>query len=341
MNNPTPPDPNPDPDAALDELLRKALETTALDRAALDRINAATTREWRLATQRAPAPLVRARRLWIGALAAAGIAGLIVLGVVMRYGGEPAVVGTLSRLHAGSIEAHWAIVRHRALRVGDALRVGETIVAQAPALVSLAGGGTLRIAAGAAIEMSSKTRLTLQQGLIYMDTPLAMGTPPAAAGGELQLMTSAGLIEHLGTAYEVLSDGSTVRIRVREGKIRLVNAANAVIAVQGTELTAGSQGTVSRRDFNPYGADWAWVMSLAPEFNTDGRSLLEFLQWASRELGRQLEFADPRAQEIAGHTILHGYIRGDGVQESLSTVLQTTSLTYEIQAGAVRVHSSP
>jgi len=337
MNSPTPPDPNPDSDATLDELLRETLETAPLDRAALDRIKAATNHEWRAATQRAPARLIRTRRLWIGALAAAaGIAGLLVLGVLMRSGVEPAVVGTLSRLRAGSIEAHWAIVRNRPLRVGDALRVGETIVAQGPALVSLAGGGNLRIAAGAVLDMSSKTRLTLQRGLIYVDTP-----PATAGGGELQLLTSAGLIEHLGTAYEVLSDGSTVRIRVREGKIRLVNAANAVIAGEGTELTAGSQGNVSKRKFDPYGADWDWVATLAPEFNTDGRSLFEFLQWASRELGRQLEFADPRAEEIARRTILHGSIRGDGARDSLSNVIQTTTLTYEIQAGAVRVHSSP
>ncbi len=337
MNDPTPPEPNSEPDAALEELLRKGLETAPLDHAALDRIKAATSREWRSAAERVPARLDRGRRWWIGALAAAaGVAGLIVLGVVMRFGSDPAVVGTLARLRAGSIEVHWAIVRHRALSVGDALRVGDTIVTQAPALVSLAGGGTLRIAAGTAIEMSSQSRLTLQQGLIYMDTPPA----PAGAGG-LQLMTSAGLIEHLGTAYEVMSDGSSVRIRVREGRIRLGVGANAVIAGQGTELTAGSQGTVSRRNFDPYGTDWAWVASLAPEFNTDGRSLFEFLHWASRELGRQLQFADPRAEQIARRTILHGSVQGRGIQESLSTVLQTTSLTYEIQAGAVRVHSSP
>lgn len=337
MNSPTPPDSNPDSDPALDQLLRKALETAPLDQASLDRIKAATTREWRSAAQRAPSRMVRTRRMWISALAAAaGVAGLLVLGVVMRSGVEPTVVGTLSRLPAGSIEADWAIVRSRPLRVGDALRVGETIVAQGPALVSLAGGGTLRIAAGSAIEMSSKTRLTLRRGLIYVDTPTAV-----AGAAELQLMTSAGLIEHLGTAYEVLSDGSTVRIRVREGRIQLVDAANSVIAGQGTELTAGPRGPVAKRNIDTFGADWAWVMSLAPEFDTDGRSLIEFLQWASRELGRKLEFADPRAEEIARRTILHGSFRGDGVQESLSTVLQTTSLTYEIQAGAVRVHSSP
>jgi ferric-dicitrate binding protein FerR (iron transport regulator) len=336
MTSVTPPDPNPESDEALDELLHKALETAEPDQASLDRIKAATMREWRAATRRAPVHSVRRRRLWIGAFAAAaGIAGLLVLGVLLRSGVEPAVVGTLVRLRSGSIEAHWAIVRNRPLRVGDSLRAGETIVARGPALVSLAAGGNLRIAAGSAIEMSSKTRLTLQRGLIFVDTP------PAAGAGELQLMTAAGLIEHLGTAYEVLSDGSTVRIRVREGKIRLVNAANAVIAGQGTELTAGSQGSVSKGTFDPYGADWDWVASLAPEFSTDGRSLFEFLQWASRELGRQLEFADPRAEVIARRTILHGSIRGDGARDSLSNVIQTTSLTYEIQAGAVRVHSSP
>ncbi len=175
MNSPTPPDPDPDSDAALNESLRKALETAPLDRAALDRIKAATMREWRSATQRAPSRMVRTRRLWIGALAsAAGIAGLLVLGVVMRFGIEPVVVGTLSRLPAGGIEAHWAIMRHQELQVGDVFRVGETIVTQGPALVSLAGGGTLRIAAGTTIEISSQTRLTLQSGLLDVDTPTAV-----------------------------------------------------------------------------------------------------------------------------------------------------------------------
>lgn len=337
MTNNMPPEPDRDSHSALDEMLRKALQTAPLDRAALDRIRSATMREWRSATERDPARLGHGRRLWIAAFAAAaGIGGLIVLAVVMRSGAEAAVVATLSRLPAGGIEARSGILHHRPLHVGAALRVGETLVAQGPALVSLAHGGTLRIAAGTDIELTSETRLTLRQGKIYVDTP-----PATAGAGAPQLMTSAGLIEHLGTAYEVLSDGSTVRIRVREGRIQLVEASNAVIADEGTELTAGSQGTDSRRKFDPYDADWAWVTALAPQFNTDGQSLFDFLQWASRELGRQLEFADPRAEQIARRTVLHGSIRGDGVQESLAAVLQTTSLTYEIQAGAVRVHSSP
>src|SRR5271166_1674103 len=136
MNSPTPLDPNPESDAALDELLRKALETAPLDRAALERIKAATAHEWRSATQRAPVAAVRIRRSWIVALAAAAsIAFVIVLGVVTRPGTEPAVVGTLSRLHSGSIEAHWAMLRHRPLHVGDAIRVGDTITAQGPALM--------------------------------------------------------------------------------------------------------------------------------------------------------------------------------------------------------------
>jgi hypothetical protein len=182
--------------------------------------------------------------------------------------------------------------------------------------------------------MTSKTLMSLQQGLIYLDIP-----PGLSAGGDLRLMTRAGLIEHLGTEFEVLSDRGTVRIRVREGQIRLLDAAGAVIAGQGTELEAGSGRPVSRRTIDTFGPDWSWVMSLAPDFDIDGRSLVDFLQWARRELGRRLEFGDLHAQEIAQRTILHGSVRGGSVLESLSNVLQTTSLSYEIQAGVIRVHS--
>src|SRR5271166_5855959 len=128
MNSGTPFDPNTPSDDALDGLLRDALQPAALDREALERIRAETAREWRAATERARVRSVHIRRSWIAALAAAAsIAGVIVVGVVKRPAGEPAVVGTLSRLHQGSIEARWALVRHRQLHVGDALRVGDTI----------------------------------------------------------------------------------------------------------------------------------------------------------------------------------------------------------------------
>jgi ferric-dicitrate binding protein FerR (iron transport regulator) len=337
MTNSTPADPNPEPDPGLDELLRKALQTAPLDAPALERIRAATAREWLAATDRVRVPAVRIRRSWMLALAAAAsIAGVTVIGVVTRSVAEPAVVGTLSRLPDGAIEARWALVRLRSLHVGDALRVGDTLTAHGPALVSLNGGGTLRIAAGAVVQVSGKTLLSLQQGLVYVDTP-----PVSSAGGDLRLKTRAGLIEHLGTEFEVLSNDELVRIRVREGKIRLTDTSGAIIAEQGTELLAGSGGSVSRRTVDTFGPEWSWVMSLAPAFDTDGRALVEFLQWVSRELGRRLEFADPHAQQVAERTVLHGSVRGDNLLGSLANVLETTSLTYEIQAGVIRVHSGP
>ncbi|MFI4891126.1 MAG: FecR domain-containing protein [Steroidobacterales bacterium] len=337
MTHNTPVDPDKEPDAALDELLRDALRSAPLDAPALERIRAATMREWHAATDRARIPAVRVRRSWMLALAAAAsIAGVAVIGVVTRSVAEPAVVGTLARLPDGAIEAHWAIVRRRPLHVGDALRVGDTITAQGPALVSLTGGGTLRIAAGAVIQVADKALLSLQQGLVYVDIP-----PAPAAGANLRLKTRAGLIEHLGTEFEVLSNDQLVRIRVREGRIRLLDAAGGIIAGQGTEILAEPGRPVSRRAIDTFGPDWSWAVSLAPAFDTDGRPLVDFLQWTSRELGRHLEFADPHAREVAERTVLHGSVRGDNLLESLANVLETTSLSYEIQAGAIRVHSGP
>jgi hypothetical protein len=71
----------------------------------------------------------------------------------------------------------------------------------------------------------------------------------------------------------------------------------------------------------------------------EGRSLLSFLQWVSRELGRHLEFATPQVRDIAARTILHGTVQGREPSEALADVLATTSLSYEIRGDTILVQS--
>jgi ferric-dicitrate binding protein FerR (iron transport regulator) len=153
------------------------------------------------------------------------------------------------------------------------------------------------------------------------------------------------MIEHVGTGFEVLSDDASVRIRVREGRIRLRAASRAggnsndVLADAGTELLAAPGGGIVQRPVPTYGNDWVWVASLAPTYEIEGQPLLNFLQWVSRELGRRLEFGDSAARDIAARTILHGSIREHEPLDALANVLATTSLRYEILGDAIRVNS--
>jgi hypothetical protein len=96
---------------------------------------------------------------------------------------------------------------------------------------------------------------------------------------------------------------------------------------------------VSRREIDTYGRDWLWVAALAPDYEIEGRPLLGFLEWASREIGRPLKFSDSNARAVAERTILHGSVRGREPLDALSSVLATTSLTYEIRGDTIWIQS--
>jgi hypothetical protein len=184
------------------------------------------------------------------------------------------------------------------------------------------------------LSVVTSTRLSLERGLIYVDIPASIPNP-------LRVSTTAGDIEHIGTEFEVMSDGQGVRIRVREGRIRLSGKTAPVAADAGTELLAMPGAEITQRSVDTYGREWIWVAELAPDYEIDGRPLIDFLQWASRELGRHLYFADERSRQIAEHTILHGSVRGQLPVDALSHVLTTTSLAYEIRNETIWVHASP
>jgi hypothetical protein len=163
---------------------------------------------------------------------------------------------------------------------------------------------------------------------------------PPGASNPLRITTVVGEIEHTGTAFEVMSNDHSVRIRVREGRIRFVEANATLSAVAGTELLAVPGASVAQRPVDTYGRDWQWIAALAPDYDIEGHPLIDFLQWASRELGRKLNFSDTHARQIAEQTILHGSVRGQLPVDALGNVLSTTSLAYEIRGDAIWVHGA-
>jgi ferric-dicitrate binding protein FerR (iron transport regulator) len=326
-------------DKELDRTLTDLLRAPPLDSQALERIRVVVENEWRTAT--ASHRRSRAIRRWGWAsLAAAVVVVAVTTAWLAKFAGEAAVFGSISRSDGIGVDVRFASIRRRTLHVGDPLRAGDTVKAHGPMLVLLAAGGSLRIAADSAVDITSAVEIRLERGKIYVDMP-----PAPAAPARLNVWTHAGTIEHVGTGFEVLSDDAGVRIRVREGRIRLRDVSgatgnsNVVLADAGTELLAVSGGGIVQRPVATYGSDWLWVASLAPAYEIEGQPLLNFLQWVSRELGRRLEFGDSAAREIAARTILHGSIRDREPLDALANVLATTSLRYEIRGDAIRVNS--
>jgi FecR-like protein len=325
-------------DKELDRTLTDVLQAPPLDSQALERIRVAVENEWRTSTASRRRSRVIRRWRW-ASLGAAVVVIALTTAWFARPTGEPAVFGSISRSDGNGIEVNFASFRHRAARIGDPLRVGDRVRARGPMLVLLAAGGSLRIAAESAVDITSAAEIRLERGKIYVDKP-----PAPAASERLNVWTHAGMIEHVGTGFEVLSDDAGVRIRVREGRVRLRDVSGAgnprvVFADAGTELLVVSGSGIRQRPVATYGNDWLWVASLAPAYDIEGQQLLSFLQWVSRELGRRLEFGDSAARDIAARTILHGSIRERTPLDALANVLATTSLRYEILGDAIRVNS--
>ena len=335
MSTSHPPEFDPDDVANLEQRLRESLVTQPWEAAVHSRVKASVEREWQVSTEIARDRRRRARhQRAIGFAVAAGLAIVALMVIAGRPSNMGTAIGTVTRISDGGLDERTGFFRHRALAIGEAVRVGNRLSTQGSALVSLAHGGTLRIAGGSALVVSAASLLTLEHGLIYVDIPPALS-------GTLRVATRAGVVEHVGTEFEVLSDARAVRIRVREGSILFISPAQTLLAEAGTEVFATPGGRIVHESVATFGREWMWTEALAPDYDIEGHSLIEFLRWASRELGRSLDFADPRAQEVARHTILHGSVKGEAPLDALTQVLATTSLSHEVADGSIRVHSGP
>lgn len=320
-------------DAQIERALTDALRADPLSPDAVARIRASALSEWQRATGPAAAPLRSRRGTW-ASIAAAAVVITLAAFWYLRPVPESAAFGMVARSDVGEVEVRFGLLRHGPLKVGDTLRVGNTLATQGPALISLYSGGTLRVAANTVMTLTGGTQVALDRGQIYVDLP-----PGTSAATPFRVTTRVGTIEHVGTQFEVLSNDRLVRLRVREGRVQLQNRAGAVVIEAGTELTAGLDGELLRRPIPAYGRDWLWTAALAPDYEIEGRPLLGFLEWAGRELGRAVKFSDAHAREVAERTILHGSVRGRDPLDALTTVLATTSLSYEIRDGTIWIQS--
>lgn len=314
----------------VERALTEALRPRALDPAALEQIRARVKDEWR--ATHSPAEATHWGR-W-ASLAAAVVLVAFVAAVYWQPRGERFTFGTVARLEVGMADARVGFLHVEPLGPGDVLKTGVVLQTRGPVLVALADGGTLRVAADTELELTGPDRGLLRRGQIYVDLP-----PGTKTRAPFEIETRAGTVQHVGTEFEVISNDRLVRLRVREGRVHLIQAANAIDADAGTELTALNDGTVTRGSVATYGRDWLWVAALAPDYDIEGKPLLGFLEWASRETGRRVMFSDAHARAVAERTILHGSVRGREPLDALSSVLATTSLTYEIRGDAIWIQS--
>ena len=320
-------------EGAAERVLREGLKADALSPEALQRIRQATEQQWRSVT-RAPA-----RRDWRALAAVASIAVLAAgLGwmYLAPYSGNVhgAILGQVASFDAPGLIESRPLRRDVVLAEGADLRVGQALDVLGDSLISLSGGGNLRVARATAIEVKSENTIVLERGELYVDIP-----PGSHAHSAFRVVTDAGEFRHEGTQFAVAIVEGQTRLRVREGSVLWHAGTGDSTVHAGTEVIIDRNGKATHRTMATAGRDWGWTESMMPVIALEDRPLIMFLEWFARETGRKLEI-DDAARMQASIIRMHGNVRGLTVTEALSAVMATTTLRYELPEGVIRVSST-
>ena len=308
--------------------LRDCLRADLLTPAALTRIRHATEVEWRrnLAPRR---PRMLAIAASVVLLAGTAVAAFL------HFNPPPSTGALMAHLTRADSPGVVAVLRWQPdapWAPGAEMRAGQTFEARGVALVSLQGGGNLRLRPGAVFRIEGANTVWLERGEIYVDIP--PGSHPAAA---FVARTADGEFRHVGTQFALaVVDGAT-RLRVREGAVQWrTNDGESTVAA-GTEMIFDNDRKAAPRPIDSADAEWAWTETVAPDIDIENRPLSEFLTWVARETGRKLVFADDEARRQIGAIRMHGNIRGLSTLQALSAVMAATTLRFDLAGGAIRV----
>jgi ferric-dicitrate binding protein FerR (iron transport regulator) len=227
----------------------------------------------------------------------------------------------------------------RTVAAGDTIPVGAALqtAPDAVATMALDGGGELRMNGGTALRLTAARHVTIDRGHIYLDSGSSTG------GGTLTIETFAGTVRDIGTRFDVQVRGDDLRVRVREGAVRLEGGSERHDVTAGRELSARG-GHVTVRPTSTFGPDWDWIVR-GTLFRLEGATLVRFFAWVEAEGGRQVEFSDPSLRDAVGGTVLHGSIEGLTVDDALAAILPASGLTHKLENGRVIVerttHGAP
>lgn len=297
------------------------------------RVKAAVHAEWRQQSR------ARSRRVIAGWSAGAfAAAALLLFGVRLAVRDDTVAPGpaqTVATIEAVSGAAGVTFASGGAaptlLQPGLGIREGDGVdtTRGGRAALRLAGGVSLRVDRGTRLQLTSGSAITLEEGSIYIDSGKNL------ADNALEIRTAVGVVRDVGTRFEVRFKGSDLRVRVRDGLVRLSQSRQSHEAKPGEELTLDGNGRIERRVVPVHGADWAWAAALAPPFDLEGRSLRDFVDWIAGENGWQVHFADAAVERKSRTTTLHGSIKDLTPEEALSAVLPASGVDHRLENGVL------
>jgi ferric-dicitrate binding protein FerR (iron transport regulator) len=274
---------------------------------------------WKRNTARA------AVKRWFVPVALAASAALVAILMLQTDEASPVAVGTVAKVVAPAAGGS-------ALVPGDEIYPGMTIETSDRQGLSflLARSESLRLDENSSLRVDAADQFTLLRGRVYADT----GEFVYRDGG-LRIDTSIGAVTDIGTQFAVTISSDVLDVAVREGRVDVRRDDNNHVAMSGEQLLLATTGEVTVNALAPTAAYWNWTTELAPLFDIEGKSLMEFLKWAARESGRVLFFEDAELRMAAMRTDLHGSISDFSPLQAIESVLATTTFRYRLESDRI------
>ena len=211
---------------------------------------------------------------------------------------------------------------------GDRLRTG----ARAGAAFVTEDGRSLRIGADSELVFESSDSVRLTLGLLYVDSGARVPL------NSIEIATPLGTVRDIGTQFEVHSTAEALRVRVRTGRVALVDSPFAadIQSAAGEELELSAAGALEQRTIAPDDEQWDWATALAVP-DGENSSILSYLQWIAREIGRPLRFDTPNTELRAQFVNWSGDARGLTPLQILESISATSDFICEVADGAIVV----
>lgn len=218
--------------------------------------------------------------------------------------------------------------------VGDTVYAGDNLETSTNHGVSiaLAGDISLRIAANTSLRLDQADEFTLTRGRMYIDSGERI-----YRDRHMTVHTAIGSATDIGTQFSVAYENKRMSVAVREGRVDVAHDQSIVTAEAGDKLTLQPGLDTVFDSVSPYDPSWNWATSLAPGFDIENQSLMDFLKWASRETGKTLVFSSDDVRMAAMGTELFGSILNFTPAEAIDSVLLTTQFRYRIDEQSITI----
>ena len=247
------------------------------------------------------------------------LAASIVLAIVitMRPVDTPSpTIGTIARIAGGA-----------AMTVGQDVHAGDTLhtAAGQGIGVTLTGDISLRIAGDSSVRFDGPDNFTLLSGQVYADSGQQI-----YRDRHITIHTATGSVTDIGTQFAVRFDDDEFEVAVREGEVDIAAGQKTHTALAGDRLVLKADEEVVVDEISANDDSWEWAIALAPGFDSNDKSVLDFLKWAARETGKDLVFANNEARMAAMKAKLSGSVSDFAPHEATVAILSATTFDYQI-----------